>query len=116
MRWRRRRPLFWQARYCPTAAGRLTQNLATWVTTLAACGLATANVLARFAATTGIDGMATEAQYLHRHPYTGAEPRGVGWTDLPGGVADADDTPGRSCVVVLMLAGRKPPTKPRPLE
>jgi squalene-hopene/tetraprenyl-beta-curcumene cyclase len=28
------------------------------------------------------------------HPYTGADPGGWAWTDLPGGVPDADDTPG----------------------
>ncbi|HEV3386368.1 MAG TPA: prenyltransferase/squalene oxidase repeat-containing protein, partial [Gemmata sp.] len=29
-----------------------------------------------------------------RHPYTGANPGGWAWTDLPGGVPDCDDTPG----------------------
>jgi squalene-hopene/tetraprenyl-beta-curcumene cyclase len=33
-------------------------------------------------------------QYTERHPYTGADPGGWAWTDLPGGVPDADDTPG----------------------
>ena len=32
-------------------------------------------------------------QHLRRHPYTGAAPGGWGWTDLPGAVPDADDTP-----------------------
>ena len=36
-----------------------------------------------------------EQQYTERHPYTGADPGGWGWTDLPGSVPDADDTPGR---------------------
>src|SRR6185312_8664340 len=33
-------------------------------------------------------------QYTERHPYTGADPGGWAWTDLPGGVPDCDDTPG----------------------
>ncbi|MCW5559740.1 MAG: squalene--hopene cyclase, partial [Verrucomicrobiae bacterium] len=33
-------------------------------------------------------------QYRTTHPYTGAAPGGWAWTDLPGGVPDADDTAG----------------------
>lgn len=33
-------------------------------------------------------------QYRVIHPYTRAAPGGWAWTDLPGGVPDADDTPG----------------------
>lgn len=33
-----------------------------------------------------------QRQYLTVHPFTGAEPGGWAWTDLPGGVPDADDT------------------------
>ncbi len=33
-------------------------------------------------------------QYKQVHPYTNADPGGWAWTDLPGGVPDADDTPG----------------------
>src|SRR5262249_37799302 len=33
-------------------------------------------------------------QFTTRHPYTGANPGGWAWTDLPGGVPDGDDTPG----------------------
>jgi squalene-hopene/tetraprenyl-beta-curcumene cyclase len=33
-------------------------------------------------------------QYSTEHPYTGASPGGWAWTDLPGGVPDADDTAG----------------------
>ena len=35
-----------------------------------------------------------EQQYRELHPYTGAAPGGWAWTDLPGGVPDADDTAG----------------------
>ncbi|MFO0060032.1 MAG: prenyltransferase/squalene oxidase repeat-containing protein, partial [Planctomyces sp.] len=37
-------------------------------------------------------------------PYTGAAPGGWSWTDLPGGVPDADDTPG-AMLAVLNLRG-----------
>jgi squalene-hopene/tetraprenyl-beta-curcumene cyclase len=33
-------------------------------------------------------------QYRKVHPYTGVPPGGWAWTDLPGGVPDADDTAG----------------------
>jgi squalene-hopene/tetraprenyl-beta-curcumene cyclase len=33
-------------------------------------------------------------QFRSRHPYTNAAPGGWAWTDLPGGVPDADDTAG----------------------
>ncbi|MFN7843830.1 MAG: prenyltransferase/squalene oxidase repeat-containing protein, partial [Pirellula sp.] len=32
-------------------------------------------------------------QHRARHPFTGADPGGWGWTDLSGSVPDADDTP-----------------------
>jgi len=33
-------------------------------------------------------------QHTERHPFTGADPGGWGWSDLSGAVPDADDTPG----------------------
>jgi squalene-hopene/tetraprenyl-beta-curcumene cyclase len=33
-------------------------------------------------------------QHTARHPFTGADPGGWGWSDLSGAVPDADDTPG----------------------
>lgn len=72
-------------------------DLATWVSTLSIGALSGAGVL----------GDALDAdervrltdwllaqQYDDVHPYTGAAPGGWAWTDLPGGVPDADDTPG----------------------
>lgn len=35
-----------------------------------------------------------DQQFRSRHPYTNAAPGGWAWTDLPGGVPDADDTAG----------------------
>lgn len=96
-------------------------NLATWVTTLSVNALATGDPdlhpSAQPRATPGaqrsgapdpaptdsaLDPQAKSAirawilnqQYRTEHPYTLAEPGGWAWTDLPGGVPDADDTPG----------------------
>ncbi|MCA9063624.1 MAG: squalene--hopene cyclase, partial [Planctomycetaceae bacterium] len=41
-------------------------------------------------------------QYRTRHPYTNAAPGGWAWTDLPGGVPDADDTPGAMLALLNM--------------
>ncbi len=72
-------------------------NLATWVTTQSLAALAAGGDLK---AHLGAD----ERRILHRwllaqqyrslHPFTHADPGGWAWTDLPGGVPDADDTAG----------------------
>lgn len=41
-------------------------------------------------------------QYRTIHPYTHAAPGGWSWTDLPGGVPDADDTPGAMLAVMKL--------------
>lgn len=46
-------------------------------------------------------------QYREVHPYTGAAPGGWAWTDLPGGVPDADDTPG-ALLALRTLDGEQP--------
>ncbi len=43
-------------------------------------------------------------QYKTIHPYTHAAPGGWSWTDLPGGVPDADDTPG-AMLALMNLRG-----------
>jgi squalene-hopene/tetraprenyl-beta-curcumene cyclase len=81
----------------PDGSWPIDTNLATWVTTLSVNALATpggvddslpASDRAR------IRNWLLSQQYRHRHPYTGADPGGWAWTDLPGGVPDADDTAG----------------------
>ena len=70
-------------------------NLSTWVTTLSVDALGARGL-------SGLPRKEREAlsewlrrcQYPGRHPYTQAEPGGWAWTDLPGGVPDADDTAG----------------------
>jgi squalene-hopene/tetraprenyl-beta-curcumene cyclase len=69
-------------------------NLATWVTTLSVSALAAAGELGKVDRLSELREWLLRQQYQQRHPYTGADPGGWAWTDLPGGVPDADDTPG----------------------
>lgn len=72
-------------------------NLATWVTTQALAALAAGGNLETHL---GADQRGKlrrwllDQQYRSLHPYTHADPGGWAWTDLPGGVPDADDTAG----------------------
>lgn len=72
-------------------------NLATWVTTQSLAALAAGGDLESHL---GADQRRTlrrwllDQQYRTLHPYTHADPGGWAWTDLPGGVPDADDTAG----------------------
>lgn len=70
-------------------------NLATWVTTLAvnALGPSIHEVMSAEERGRILDWLLGQ-QYRMEHPYTGAAPGGWAWTDLPGGVPDADDTAG----------------------
>lgn len=75
----------------PDGSWPIDTNLTTWVTTLSVNAL-------------GEDVSANEPdtilqwllaqQYQQVHPYTNADPGAWAWTDLSGGVPDADDTPG----------------------
>ena len=68
-------------------------NLATWVTSLSVAALAAdPNDEAEWA-TTELADWILSCQHQKRHPFTGAEPGGWGWTDLSGAVPDGDDTP-----------------------
>ena len=65
-------------------------NLATWNTTLALQALAAGGEdLAQLDCLDWLLG----CQHTERHPFTGAEPGGWGWSDLSGAVPDSDDTP-----------------------
>lgn len=78
-------------------------NLATWGTTLSIRA--------------GEESMATDCksvtdwllsqQYREVHPFTNAPPGGWAWTDLPGGVPDADDTPS-ALIALKKIAGQEP--------
>jgi squalene-hopene/tetraprenyl-beta-curcumene cyclase len=78
----------------PDGSWPIDTNLATWVTTLSVNALAAARDLRSLDTKRQIHEWLYNQQYTARHPYTGADPGGWAWTDLPGGVPDADDTPG----------------------
>jgi squalene-hopene/tetraprenyl-beta-curcumene cyclase len=75
----------------PCGSWPIDTNLATWLTTLSVNALKDRlpgndrEHLARWL---------LAQQYRDVHPYTGAAPGGWSWTNLPGGVPDADDTSG----------------------
>jgi len=77
-------------------------NLATWVTTLAVNGLE--GDLPHEVAAATLEWLLNQ-HYTTVHPYTQADPGGWAWTDLTGGVPDADDTPG-AVLACLRLAAR----------
>ncbi len=68
-------------------------NLATWVTTLAVNALGENSSRITDHASR-LRSWLLNQQYRTLHPYTHAAPGGWAWTDLPGGVPDADDTAG----------------------
>jgi len=67
-------------------------NLATWLTTLAVNALSPGDLSEE--QQKKISTWLLGQQYREIHPYTNAPPGGWSWTDLPGGVPDADDTAG----------------------
>ncbi len=69
-------------------------NLATWTTTLAVKALLPKDRDRSFDRAADVRRWLLDQQYRTVHPFTAAEPGGWAWTDLPGGVPDADDTPG----------------------
>ena len=75
----------------PDGSLPIDTNLATWTTTLAIIGLsASGEDVAKLDC---LDWLLS-CQHRCRHPFTGADPGGWGWSDLSGAVPDADDTPG----------------------
>ncbi len=75
-------------------------NLATWGTTLTVNAFANdetyfrEQLSAKQAVWQQCTGWILQCQTKTKHPFTGAQPGGWGWTDLSGAVPDADDTPG----------------------
>jgi len=69
-------------------------NLSTWLTTLSVNALWVGSEgFQRVDVDVVVEWLLAQ-QYRREHPYTGAAPGGWAWTDLPGGVPDADDTAG----------------------
>ena len=93
---------FLRASARPDGSWPIDTNLATWVTTLSVDALALSGELPD-------DQRAQIAQWIlgqqvrREHPFTHAKPGGWAWTDLTGGVPDADDTAG--ALMALRLLG-----------
>ncbi|MEX2215398.1 MAG: prenyltransferase/squalene oxidase repeat-containing protein [Phycisphaeraceae bacterium] len=96
----------------PDGSWAIDTNLATWVTTLsvnalAAGGTAKLNEYLNEGERGVIRDWLLGQQYKDVHPYTGAAPGGWAWTDLPGGVPDADDTSGAVLALANMAEWRR---------
>ena len=65
-------------------------NLSTWCSTLALAAIPQSQIPNPQSSIAWL----LAQQYRAEHPYTHAAPGGWAWTDLPGGVPDADDTAG----------------------
>ncbi len=79
----------------PDGSWPIDTNLATWVTTLSIQSLGTRGLNGITAEErNSIQSWLANQQFKDTHPFTQAKPGGWSWTDLPGGVPDADDTPG----------------------
>ncbi len=98
---------FLRASAQPDGSWAIDTNLATWVTTLAIKALPRAALTPEQRLT--LREWLLGQQYRVEHPYTHAAPGGWAWTDLPGGVPDADDTPG-ALLSLLDLGAVNPET------
>ncbi len=86
-------------------------DLATWLTTLSIKALAEQQALPlKPEQRSDLRAWLLGQQYRAEHPYTHAAPGGWAWTDLPGSVPDADDTPG-ALLALLHLGPLDSPTR-----
>ncbi|WP_010584560.1 prenyltransferase/squalene oxidase repeat-containing protein [Schlesneria paludicola] len=96
---------FLQASVRPDGSWPIDTNLATWVTTLSVNALRPESITS-FKAEAITDWLLHQ-QHRVVHRYTNAAPGGWAWTDLSGGVPDADDTPG-AILALLKLNSANP--------
>lgn len=96
----------------PDGSWPIDTNLATWVTTLSINALGP-DLPAE--AQRPLRAFLSRQQYRTVHPYTQAEPGGWAWTNLSGGVPDADDTPG-ALLATMSLAGQDGTADQTPAE
>ena len=94
---------FLRASMRPDGSWPIDSNLSVWVTTNAVTACARAGVLADLPREDLANWLAAR-QHPAVHPFTNAAPGGWGWTHLPGGVPDADDTAG--ALLALRHLGR----------
>ncbi len=104
----------------PDGSWPIDTNLATWLTTLAVNALAAGPgplpASENFSAVdaTAIRDWLLGQQYRVEHFYTHAAPGGWAWTDLPGGVPDADDTAGALLALRKLCAAANTQAPPHP--
>ncbi|MFM2095184.1 MAG: Sporulenol synthase [Planctomycetota bacterium] len=89
----------------PDGSWPIDTNLATWNTTLSLNALAHGGLDLAELGPSLLDWLLS-CQNIVRHPFTGADPGGWGWSDLSGAVPDADDTP--SAILALCAWHRSP--------
>lgn len=75
----------------PDGSWPIDTNLATWNTSQALSALDSSDPENEEELSEAYDWL-LDCQHLETHPFTGSEPGGWAWTDLSGGVPDADDT------------------------
>lgn len=97
----------------PDGSWPIDSNLSVWLTTLSTNALAAGAPLlsqrespATMSRWHGVRDWLLTQQYRNLHPYTDAAPGGWGWTHLPGGVPDADDTAGALLALACLPEGR----------
>lgn len=98
----------------PDGSWPIDTNLATWVTTLSVGALAAEGKGTSFLDSDSrgaLTGWLLGQQYRTVHPYTGARAGGWAWTDLPGGVPDADDTAGALLALRELTDGDRDATR-----
>jgi squalene-hopene/tetraprenyl-beta-curcumene cyclase len=91
----------------PDGSWPIDTNLSTWVTTLSINALAAAGDLDKLDKRDELRDWLLRQQYKERHPFTGADPGAWAWTPLPGGVPDADDTPGALLAIQHLGCGEE---------
>jgi squalene-hopene/tetraprenyl-beta-curcumene cyclase len=79
-------------------------NLATWLSTQAVVALGHDHWTRDARCARALSEWLLQQQHRVRHPYTNAAPGGWAWTNLPGGVPDADDTAGALLALRLLDA------------
>ncbi|MDP3069134.1 MAG: prenyltransferase/squalene oxidase repeat-containing protein [Opitutaceae bacterium] len=102
----RRGVFFLESSQRPDGSWPIDTNLATWVTTLSINALAPSAL--PHEAIAPLQPWLLGQQYRSAHPYTLAAPGGWAWTDLPGGVPDADDTAGAILALLQLAPGDAP--------
>ncbi len=94
----------------PDGSWPIDTNLATWVTSLAMHALDHADTVLEEDSSQwcseSLIAWHRNCQHRERHPFTGTDPGGWGWSDLSGAVPDGDDTP--AALLALAAARQRP--------